>query len=65
MASLAFGGRKVVGEGFGTLYTAVYDPVERSVVFYWPQRKPLIQSFEKFVEFRTVVNFGAKIYNAK
>jgi predicted choloylglycine hydrolase len=36
--------------GFGTLYTAAYQPVEGRVDFLWPGEPPWTQSFHAFTE---------------
>jgi predicted choloylglycine hydrolase len=43
---------------FGTLYTVVYRPVERTVTFVWPGAR-VEQSFDAFEERELVVPFGA------
>jgi len=39
--------------GFGTLYTAVYEPAVGAVTLHWRERKALRQSFRRFREERT------------
>ncbi len=48
-------------EGYGTLYTAVYKPIEGLVELHWPHQK-MIQSFDYFTEDIKVINFK-KIQN--
>ena len=43
-------------KAFGTLYTAAYDPVTLEVAYYWPNQRPLRQSFANFKEQKLVVN---------
>ncbi len=43
-------------EGFGTLFTAVYRPVEGTVEMRWPKEK-VIQSFDNFQEQYKVIDF--------
>lgn len=42
-------------KGFGTLYTAIYNPAGLSVNFLWPE-KSIEQSFSQFAEKTTVLN---------
>ncbi len=42
-------------KGFGTLYTSVYYPEEKSMQLIW-QKNALAQSFDNFIEKRIVVN---------
>lgn len=42
--------------GFGTLYTAVYYPVERSVRLLWPNQE-LSQSFDNFTEQTILIHY--------
>jgi predicted choloylglycine hydrolase len=37
-------------QGFGTIYTAAYRPLEGSVTLHWPGQAPWRQSFRTFVE---------------
>jgi predicted choloylglycine hydrolase len=49
------------GEGFGTVYTAVYRPAEASVVLRWPGQRPWRLSCDRFsTGSRKVVYGGAK-----
>jgi predicted choloylglycine hydrolase len=43
-------------EGLGTLYTAVYRPIEGMVELHWPNQK-MIQSFDYFLEQNKVITF--------
>lgn len=46
-------------EGFGTLFTAAYDPAARSMCLAWPdQRWP--QSLEEFVEGQRIISYDRK-----
>jgi len=36
--------------GWGTLYTASYQPVTKMIHLYWPQSQVLTQSFDNFIE---------------
>lgn len=44
-------------QGFGTLYTAVYKPIEGIVEMYWPNMK-ISQSFHEFHEQTKIINFN-------
>ncbi|MEN2282105.1 C45 family peptidase [Algoriphagus sp. SE2] len=44
-------------EGYGTLYTAVYKPIEGLVELHWPQDK-MIQTFDNFTEVHKVITFN-------
>jgi predicted choloylglycine hydrolase len=44
-------------QGFGTLYTAVYNPLEQTVQIRWPQTDIKL-SFENFVEKYQLISFG-------
>ncbi len=44
-------------EGFGTLYTAVYRPVESKVELHWPQEK-VLQSFDDFTEQYKLIKYN-------
>lgn len=50
-------------EGYGTLYTAVYKPIEGLVELHWPQEK-MIQTFDNFIEEHKVITFNHKKYIA-
>ncbi len=43
--------------GFGTLYTSVYDPVERTVEYRWPHHTWRL-SFDSFAESELLLHFG-------
>jgi len=45
------------GEGFGTVYTAVYRPAEASMELAWPGLAPLRQQFEGFAEGERTITF--------
>lgn len=45
-------------EGFGTLFTAVYDPLERALTLRWP-RHDWRQSLDRFDEGRRVVTYDS------
>jgi predicted choloylglycine hydrolase len=48
--------------GFGTLYTAVYNPIEGTVVYRWPHEEILV-SFKNFKEEYKLVKFNqANVY---
>lgn len=44
-------------EGYGTIYTAVYKPIEGIVELHWPNEK-MIQTFDNFIEEYKVINFN-------
>ena len=44
-------------KGYGTLYTVVYRPVERTAEFRWPHAR-VRQGLADFVETGLVVGFG-------
>ncbi len=44
-------------EGFGTLYTAVYNPQLKAMEYRWPQHLRVYQSFEFFEEKELWVNY--------
>ncbi|MEQ9298451.1 MAG: C45 family peptidase [Cyclobacteriaceae bacterium] len=44
-------------DGFGTLYTAVYQPIEGKVQLHWPNES-VVQSFDSFIEGKKLI-----IYN--
>jgi len=44
-------------EGYGTLYTAVYKPVEGLVELHWPNEK-MTQTFDNFIEQHKVITFN-------
>ena len=46
------------GEGFGTLFTAEYDPLTRSLTLHWPDTV-WQQSLDDFTERQTVITYGA------
>lgn len=45
------------GEGFGTLFTAEYDPLNRSMTLHWADTK-WHQSLDHFSERRSVITYG-------
>ncbi len=44
-------------ENFGTLYTAIYNPLLKATEFRWPGYSPLYQSFEYFTEQQTTIYY--------
>jgi predicted choloylglycine hydrolase len=44
-------------EGYGTLYTAVYKPVEGLVELHWPNQK-MTQTFDNFIEQHKVITYN-------
>jgi len=44
-------------KGFGTIYTAVYKPIEGLVEIHWPNDK-MIQSFDNFIEETKVITYA-------
>lgn len=51
---------RLYSDGFGTVYTAVYKPLEGSMELKW-QDKNLLQSFSDFKECNTLVTFTEKV----
>ena len=49
-------------EGFGTLYTSIYQPATGSMELRWPQVS-IHQSFDYFTESSTVINFNEQAIN--
>ncbi len=47
-------------EGFGTLYTAIYDPAEGTVQLHWPHNS-MVQSFDNFREQYQFIDFSAAV----
>lgn len=45
-------------QGFGTLYTAIYNPQLRAVEYRWPNRLRMHQSFAFFEEYDVQVDFA-------
>jgi len=43
-------------EGLGTLYTAVYRPIDKTVQLHWPNES-IIQSFDTFTEGTKIIKF--------
>lgn len=43
-------------QGFGTLYTAIYNPQLRAMEYRWPNRLRMYQSFAYFEEYELVVD---------
>ena len=48
---------RAYGRGFGTLYTAVYDPVDRSVEYRW-RNHVWRQSFDEFDEGAVTIRYS-------
>ncbi len=44
-------------QGFGTLYTAIYNPQLRAMEYRWPNRARMYQSFAFFEEHEVLVDF--------
>lgn len=49
-------------KGFGTLYTSIYHPANKSVEVHWPKNS-MKQSFKSFQEYRILVNLRPNIHN--
>lgn len=45
-------------QGFGTLYTAIYNPQLRAMEYRWPNRKRMYQSFAYFEEYELWVDLA-------
>ena len=46
-------------EGFGTLYTSVYNPLNGTVKLLWPNEE-MLQSFDNFTEVKTSIQLGTQ-----
>lgn len=45
------------GEGFGTLFTALYRPASGRMELHWPGLAPLVQGFDQFFETERTITF--------
>lgn len=53
--------RRAYDKGFGTVFTALYRPLQGNMALLWPEHPPLEQSFQHFSGTTQLVNYQNKV----